>query len=366
MVGLYDFEEGVVSYLACIFKYNVAIVVGVSETPFVDTPLATNFVTGDITITDRYDSEFYDYGTANGTTLTAAAVAEDISLTVASSAEMVVDERVSVELDNSLRHVTFVRSIDSATEITIADSLPSAAAIGNNVVTASQLENTTDGTLSEDFKIAKASEIKNNSSFLAGAGFVYQGRHFPLTASANSDLGGESSIDPSIRFATLFTQFRTDRVVAPLTVTGITNANPAVITVSDANELLSYDAVTLSGVGGMTEVNGQLFLVGPITGNSFELRIFPDGAPTDSTGFGVYTSGGTATKLDAAAFQAVLDIDGVAYIVANNTDFLNMVFNASQRRSYIFGATGQTGLLTQVSLSPNTQAAMDAIVDTRT
>lgn len=43
----------------------------------------------------------------------------------------------------------------------------------------------------------------------------------------------------------------------------------------------------------------------------------------------------------------------------------NIARTTAGRRSYIFGATGQAGLITQVSVFPNTQLGMDAIVDGR-
>lgn len=343
------------AYLHCEFQYNTAIVKSVFDT--VETPSENiDFVTGDITLTDRYYSEYYDYGTVNGTTLTVASLADDTVLTIADSTGMIANERVSIELDNGLRHVTYVLSVDSGTQITIGDGLSSAAAIGSNVVTSGQLEGTTDGTLEEDFKYLKANDIQVKTVDLLQYGYDYSGRRFPLIGDT----------EPSLRVNTLFMQYKTDRTSTNLTVTNITQANPAIVTVSSMNNVETFDTIIITGVVGMTEVNGLPYVVGEISGSTFKLWEFPSYKNVDSTGFTAYTSGGTVTKQDAASFQPLLDSDGKAYVIADNSEFLEIAQVIAGRRNYIFGSSGQTGLLYQVSVADNTQAAMDAIVDSRT
>ena len=78
--------------------------------------------------------------------------------------------------------------------------------------------------------------------------------------------------------------------VSQLTVTGITNANPAVVTVSSIGALQNGDLVVLTGVNGMTEVNfdgTNIYTVAGIAGATFQLQ------GINSTAYGVYTSGGT-------------------------------------------------------------------------
>lgn len=341
------------AYLHCEFQYNTAIVKNVFDT--VETPSDNiDFVTGDITLINRYASEYYDYGTANGTTLTVAAIATDTVLTVSDSTGMSANEKVSVELDNGLRHVTYIQSVDSGTQITITDGLSSAAAISNNVVVASQLEGTTDGTLEEDFKFTKAVDIQAHTTHLLQYGYEYAGHRFPLIGDT----------EPSIRVSTLFMQYKTDRTSTNLTITGISQADPAIVTVSAINNVETFDTILITGVTGMVEANG-LWVVGEITGSTFELFTFPDYQNVDSTGFTAYTSGGTVIKQDAAAFQPLLDSDGHAYVITDNSEFIDISQVIAGRRNYIFGASGQTGLLLQVSEAVNTQAAMDAIVDNR-
>lgn len=70
------------------------------------------------------------------------------------------------------------------------------------------------------------------------------------------------------------------------TITGVTQANPAVVTA--ANTFVNGENVTITGVVGMTELNGNTYVVANATGASFELQ------GVNSTGFTAYVSGGSA------------------------------------------------------------------------
>lgn len=74
-------------------------------------------------------------------------------------------------------------------------------------------------------------------------------------------------------------------------ITGVTKANPAVVTYSGGDAFSEDDNVSLSGILGMTELNGYTGRIQNVntTANTFEL------AGVDSTGFTTYTSGGTVT-----------------------------------------------------------------------
>lgn len=73
-------------------------------------------------------------------------------------------------------------------------------------------------------------------------------------------------------------------------ITGITQANPAVVTVASHGYSNGQD-VWINSVGGMTEVNGRRFRIANVTTNTFEL------SGVDSTGYTAYTSGGTAASV---------------------------------------------------------------------
>lgn len=77
-----------------------------------------------------------------------------------------------------------------------------------------------------------------------------------------------------------------------LEITGISQNNPAVVTVASIGDLENGDQIVISGVEGMTEVNfngTNIYTVANIAGSTFELQ------GIDSTGFGAYTDGGVVT-----------------------------------------------------------------------
>lgn len=79
--------------------------------------------------------------------------------------------------------------------------------------------------------------------------------------------------------------FRAD--YATTAVTGITKANPAVVT-ANSHGLSNGDLVQLRNVGGMTEVNDNVYTVANKTANTFEL------SGVNSSSYTTYTSGGIA------------------------------------------------------------------------
>ncbi len=72
-------------------------------------------------------------------------------------------------------------------------------------------------------------------------------------------------------------------------ITAITKANPAVVT-SSSHGFSNGDDVWISGVGGMTRLNGRRFTVANKTTNTFEL------SGENSSSYDTYTSGGTASR----------------------------------------------------------------------
>ena len=86
------------------------------------------------------------------------------------------------------------------------------------------------------------------------------------------------------------------------TITGATKANPCVITATGHGYKTGI-SVTISGVGGMTQLNGNTYVITVIDANSFSL----DGV--NSTSYGTYTSGGSA-----ASYKYLQDVSrGTAY-----------------------------------------------------
>jgi hypothetical protein len=70
------------------------------------------------------------------------------------------------------------------------------------------------------------------------------------------------------------------------TITNVTKANPAVVTAN--NTFVDAEQVTITGVVGMTELNGNTYTIDNVTPTTFELQ------GVNSTGYTAYSSGGSA------------------------------------------------------------------------
>ena len=79
-------------------------------------------------------------------------------------------------------------------------------------------------------------------------------------------------------------------------ITGITKANPGVITTTSAHGLAVNDLVSILDVQGMTQINGT-YLVStvPLT-TTFTVKVVSTGVPVDTSAYGVWTSGGVVRK----------------------------------------------------------------------
>lgn len=94
--------------------------------------------------------------------------------------------------------------------------------------------------------------------------------------------------------------------IGPATITGITNANPPVVSAA-AHGFSNGQTVQITGVLGMTEINQdatEAYTVSGVTTDSFEL------AGMDTTAFGTYTGGGTA-------LQVFNEATGLSYLLGN-------------------------------------------------
>jgi len=79
------------------------------------------------------------------------------------------------------------------------------------------------------------------------------------------------------------------------TISAATQANPIVIT-ANTHGYTNGDHVIITGVVGMTELNGKTFKVADKTTNTFELQNV-DGTDINSSSFTAYSSGGVANKI---------------------------------------------------------------------
>ena len=82
-----------------------------------------------------------------------------------------------------------------------------------------------------------------------------------------------------------------------LTITGITQANPGVVTYTGTDPA-NGDIVYIADVVGMTQVNGRSYKVANVNGgaNTFELTEHTEGTNINTTSFTAYSSAGTADR----------------------------------------------------------------------
>lgn len=86
--------------------------------------------------------------------------------------------------------------------------------------------------------------------------------------------------------AMVIKQLPIDVVGVTATITGITQANPGVVTA--ANTFANGDMPLITGVVGMTQVNDQLYSISAVSGAAFTLT------GINTSGYSAYVSGGTA------------------------------------------------------------------------
>lgn len=82
-----------------------------------------------------------------------------------------------------------------------------------------------------------------------------------------------------------------------VTITGITQANPCVVTAA-AHGFTDGEQIRFHDIGGMTELNERVYTVNSPTTDSFSLRDETDTVNITSVGFTAYTSGGTVEAVE--------------------------------------------------------------------
>lgn len=124
-------------------------------------------------------------------------------------------------------------------------------------------------------------------------------------------INGRDTIDTTSTYDNMqygaFKNYSEDGGTVVQNITAATKASTAVLTLGTATRSGSAtipgrtyfrngQALTISGVGGMTQLNGNTYYAKPVAVNQIEL--YTDAAlttPVNSTSFGTYTSGGTAS-----------------------------------------------------------------------
>lgn len=106
-----------------------------------------------------------------------------------------------------------------------------------------------------------------------------------------------------------------------LVITGATQASPCVLTVANSYTTGDVDWIYVSGVAGMTQLNGKYYIVHARDATHVTLfDLF--GNPVDSTGYSAYTSGGTTQRVYTIASPYAADDLGLLKFVPNIDAFI--------------------------------------------
>jgi hypothetical protein len=89
-----------------------------------------------------------------------------------------------------------------------------------------------------------------------------------------------------------------DPVDNPIVITGITQANPAVLTVTPPFNMNTGSLVEINGVLGMIQLNGNVYVVSAVGPTSITIDV-------NSTFFSPYMSGGTVEQVSSNAFSEI-------------------------------------------------------------
>lgn len=127
-------------------------------------------------------------------------------------------------------------------------------------------------------------------------------------------------------------------------ITGITQADPGVVTAAD-HGFEDGDVVVIEDVEGMTDVNDTHYTVASATDDTFELTTqAATPADVDTTGYDAYTSGGTVYKAPSINIGYVFDEDDI-----DNFDPLFVkAFTLQLAVNLSYGMAGKTTLRTDV------------------
>lgn len=150
-----------------------------------------------------------------------------------------------------------------------------------------------------------------------------------------------------IEMGNLYARFYKDNAAILLTaqnITAITQANPAVVTYAGADTYANGEEVEITGVLGMTQVNGRRFTVANVNAgaNTFEL------SGVNSTGYTAYSSGGTVAEVyEIATPYATADLFQLKFV--QSADVLYIVHPSYAPRKLT--RTGHTSwTLTEIDL----------------
>ncbi len=121
-------------------------------------------------------------------------------------------------------------------------------------------------------------------------------------------------------------------------ITNISNANPGVVTTNEPHNLVTGTLVTITGVTGMTQVNGNTYSIINTGANTFSIGV-------DTSAYGVYVSGGlwaNSAEINASVQPAsvIITFGGVTFTDQGNGTLTSVTLGNSGIINY------QSGVIT--------------------
>ena len=133
------------------------------------------------------------------------------------------------------------------------------------------------------------------------------------------------------------------------TITGATAANPVVVTTSGAHGLTNGDEIFISGIVGMTELNGRPFLVANVTGTTAELQD-KGGTDVDGSAYTAYSSGGEL-DIPYEVVTPYVTADLIELVVAQSADVMTITHPLYKARE-LSRLANDDWLLEEISFQP--------------
>jgi hypothetical protein len=88
-----------------------------------------------------------------------------------------------------------------------------------------------------------------------------------------------------------------------LAITGVTQANPGVVTVGAVTGLANNRRIYIDGVAGMTQLNGRIWSMSGLGASTFNLLRDDTNGATNTTAFGAYSAGGVVLPFTGIGFS---------------------------------------------------------------
>lgn len=129
-------------------------------------------------------------------------------------------------------------------------------------------------------------------------------------------------------------------VVSSVAVTGVTNANPGVITTGAVHGLAADDRVEIAGIGGMPEIEDGIYKVNTVpTTTTLTLRRLSDNSVVDTSSYAPWSEGGEVRKIE---ITNNLNTAGNSNRISWPSAGVDRRYNIYKLRNGLYGYIGQT------------------------